>query len=91
MLGIPGVFTAPAPGPLWSLPDRRCFVQDMLEVGVTNTQKSDCGASGKEACKPLSKIEARTHFGACASSLGTLGVRGCSWAACAVRVRQGAS
>ena len=49
----------------------------MLEVGVTNTQKSDCGASGKEACKPLSKIEARTHFGACASSLGTLGVRGC--------------
>ena len=77
MLGIPGVFTAPAPGPLWSLPDRRCFVQDMLEVGVTNTQKSDCGASGKEVCKPLSKIEARTHFGACASSLGTLGVRGC--------------
>ena len=49
----------------------------MLEVGVTNTQKSDCGASGKEACKPLSKIEARTHFGACAS-LGTLGVRGFS-------------
>ena len=51
-------------------------MQDMLEVGVTNTQKSDCGASGKEVCKPLSKIEARTHFGACAS-LGTLGVRGC--------------
>ena len=42
---------------------------DMLEVGVTNMQFKGngipgCGASGKEACVPLSFTEARTHFGA---------------------------
>jgi hypothetical protein len=37
---------------------------DMLEVGVTNTQKADCGSTGKEKCVPLSVTEARTHFGA---------------------------
>ena len=44
---------------------------DMLEVGVTNVQlpqpgkKMNCGVSGEEPCPPLSKVEARSHFGAC--------------------------
>ena len=34
-------------------------------MGVTNTGgMKDCGASGSEECKPLSVVEARTHFGA---------------------------
>lgn len=41
----------------------------MLEVGVTNAQlpmpgkKMNCGASGEEPCAPLTKVEARSHFG----------------------------
>ena len=43
---------------------------DMLEVGVTNTQfiqpgkHMNCGPDGEDKCKPLSVIEAQTHFGA---------------------------
>lgn len=36
----------------------------MLEVGVTNVQKSDCGTDGKQTCEPLSVTEAQTHFAA---------------------------
>ena len=36
----------------------------MLEVGVTNVQKADCGEEGKGVCRPLTTTEARTHFAA---------------------------
>ena len=36
---------------------------DMLEVGVTATP-AICGATGRERCPPLSRTEARSHFGA---------------------------
>ena len=44
---------------------------DMLEVGVTNMQKSDCGPNGTVGtCEPLSVTEARTHFaGMCTVSV----------------------
>ena len=43
---------------------------DMLEVGVTNAQlplpgkKCNCGPTMEEPCPPLTKLEARSHFGA---------------------------
>ena len=38
---------------------------DMLELGVTNIQgRHDCGATGREECRPLAVHEARSHFGA---------------------------
>merc|ERR1712167_317218 len=37
---------------------------DMLEVGITNTQKQDCGPHGTSVCQPLSVIESRSHFAA---------------------------